>query len=119
MAPKFVSPPIQQNPPEIQIQQNPLEIQIQQNPLEIQIQQNPPEIQVVDVDREREIRILLKLNELLREEVHRERERLERVDRIVAELTTRILELECAELQRRHVDQRLTTTTGKTDSSFF
>jgi hypothetical protein len=91
MAPKFVSPPIQQN---------------------------PPEIQVVDVDREREIRILLALNELLREEVHRERERLERVDRIVAELTTRILELECAELQRRHVNQLLTTT-GKTDSSFF
>ena len=69
------------------------------------IQQNPPEIRVVDVDRDREIQILGALNEYLRQEVLRERERLERVDRLVAELTIRVLELECAELQRRHVDQ--------------
>ena len=69
------------------------------------IQQNIPEIRVVDVDRDREIQILVALNEYLRQEVLRERERLERVDRLVAELTIRVLELECAELQRRHVDQ--------------
>ena len=69
------------------------------------IQQNIPEIRVVDVDRDREIQILVALNEHLRQEVLRERERLERVDRLVAELTIRVLELECAELQRRHVDQ--------------